>query len=273
MNNTWKKSPAGAAETALQPTEYEQLRAQLENSEHKVQALIDSNDDMRSEISRLATMVNKLVNENVHLRTGCLNNNTDGSSPTHSAVYANSRHSGGGGSSSSLSGSGPAPGEILARGSPGPKQPPPPPPLRTTAVTSIYDQPNTRSPSRQQQQQQLFAGSGPQSLPGYGAVGRPLFVGRPPQPPSYGGPVSFSHYNSGSFDEYDVRGSGSASLPPPYSHEYAVVGGMGSAGSTGMGSLLSSPTYVDLLPSQEEVVRRTEAITRCIQVINLLFTP
>jgi hypothetical protein len=86
-------------------------------------------------------------------------------------------------------------------------------------------------------------------------------MGRPPQPP-YGTPLSFSQYNPGSFDDYDAR-SGSTSLPP-YSHEYAVVGGMG-GGSTGMGSLLSSPTYVDLLPSQEEVVRRTEAITRCIQ--------
>ena len=29
-----------------------QLKAQLDTSEHKVQALIDSNDDMRSEIAR-----------------------------------------------------------------------------------------------------------------------------------------------------------------------------------------------------------------------------
>jgi hypothetical protein len=263
-NNTWKKPGI----ESLHPSEYEQLRAQLENSELKVQALIDSNDDMRCEISRLASMVNKLVSENMHLRT---TGGPNDASPTHSAVYnnSNSRHSGGGGSSSSLSGSGPPPvggGEILARGSPGPKQPPPPPPLRTTAVTSIYDQPTTRSPSRQQQQ--VFAGSGPASLPGYGAVGRPLFIGRPPQAPSsinYGPPVSFSQYNSGSFDDYDMRASGSTSLPP-YSHEYAVVGGLGAGGgSTGMASLLSSPTYVDLLPSQEEVVRRTEAITRCIQ--------
>ena len=256
-NSTWKKP--------LHLSEYEQLRTQLENSEHKVQALIDSNDDMRCEISRLATMVNKLVSENINLRNNTQVGISAEGSPTHSAIY-NSRHSGGGGSSSSLSGSVPLAGEILARGSPGPKQPPPPPPLRTTAVTSIYDQPCTRSPSRQQQ---IFTGgSGPASLPGnYGPVGRPIFPGRPPQPPSsggYGPPVSFTNYNSGSFDDYDARASGSASLPP-YSHEYAVVGGLGGGGSTGIASLLSSPTYVDLLPSQEEVVRRTEAITRCIQ--------
>ena len=259
-NNAWKKPEV----TALQSTEYEQLRAQLENSEHKVQALIDSNDDMRCEISRLATMVNKLMNENLLLRNSAIGHNAE-ASPTHSAVYNNnsgSRHSGGGGSSSSLSGSVPSAGEMLARGSPGPKQPPPPPPLRTTAVTSIYDQPTTRSPSRHQHQ--VYTNSGPASLPGnYGAANRPPVLGRPPQP-SFGAPVSFTQFNSGSFEaDYDVRGSGSSSLPP-YSHEYAVVGGIGS-GSTGMGSLLSSPTYVDLLPSQEEVVRRTEAITRCIQ--------
>ena len=31
---------------------FHQLKAQLDNSEHKVQALIDSNDDMRNEIAR-----------------------------------------------------------------------------------------------------------------------------------------------------------------------------------------------------------------------------
>lgn len=269
-NNAWRKPES--APTTLQSAEYEQLRAQLENSEQKVQALIDSNDDMRGEINRLAGMVGKLMNENLLLRNSSIAAATAGvannaeSSPTHSAVYNNtgSRHSGGGGSSSSLSGSVPSTGEMLARGSPGPKQPPPPPPLRTTAVTSIYDQPITRSPSRQQPQQ-VYSNSGPASLPGnYGAVHRPV-VGRPPQPP-YGPPLSFGQYNHGNFDDYDARASGSASLPP-FSHEYAVVGGMGGGGgsSTGMGSLLSSPTYVDLLPSQEEVVRRTEAITRCIQ--------
>jgi len=62
---------------------------------------------------------------------------------------------------------------------------------------------------------------------------------------SSGGFGHYPLYQSESFDDYDVRMSGSASLPP-YSHEYAVVGG----GSTGMASILSSPTYVDLLPSQ-----------------------
>ena len=260
-NSIWKKP-----ETTLQISEYKQLRAQLENSEHKVQALIDSNDDMKCKISRLATMVNKLVSENINLQNNTqVGNNAEGS-PTHLAVYSNSRHSGGGGSNSSLSVSVLLAGEALTRNSHGSKQPPPPPPLRTTAVTSIYDQPCTRSPSRQQQM--FKGGSGPASLPGnYGTVGRPIFPGRPPQPPSsigYGPPMSFAQYNSGSLDDYESLVSGSASLPP-YSHEYAVVDVLGCSGSSGMASLLSTPTYVDLLPSQEEVVRRTEAITRCIQ--------
>ena len=43
----------------------------------------------------------------------------------------------------------------------------------------------------------------------------------------------------------------------PPSYEYAVIGGGGSGGVTGISD--------NNLPSQEEVVRRTEAITRCIQ--------
>ena len=41
-------------------SEFLVLKQQLENSEQRVQALIDSNDDMRSEISRLSSMVNKV---------------------------------------------------------------------------------------------------------------------------------------------------------------------------------------------------------------------
>ena len=63
-NNTWKKPGI----ESLHPSEYEQLRAQLENSEQKVQALIDSNDDMRCEISRLASMVNKAEKQHQQLQ-------------------------------------------------------------------------------------------------------------------------------------------------------------------------------------------------------------
>ena len=55
--------------------EFKQLKSQLENSELKVQHLIDSNDDMRSEISRLTSTVNKLIEENKTLRVSV--------SPTH----------------------------------------------------------------------------------------------------------------------------------------------------------------------------------------------
>lgn len=114
---------------------------QLENSEQKVQALIDSNDDMRSEITRLATIVNKLVNENLHLKGGnghetfrlvkvavlktkftpffvAMGNEV---SPTHSAIsnnVTNSRHSG---SNSSLAGltQNQITADMYARASPG----------------------------------------------------------------------------------------------------------------------------------------------------------
>lgn len=55
-------------------SEYYALKQQLESSEQRVQALIDSNDDMRQEISRLSSMVNKLVNENHVLRSSSVEN-------------------------------------------------------------------------------------------------------------------------------------------------------------------------------------------------------
>ncbi|XP_040577095.1 ARF GTPase-activating protein GIT2 [Lepeophtheirus salmonis] len=48
--------------------DYIKLKTQLESSELRVQHLIDSNDDMRSEIARLTTTVNKLILENKNLR-------------------------------------------------------------------------------------------------------------------------------------------------------------------------------------------------------------
>jgi len=55
---------AASAATAIRPNEYNALKAQLESSEEKVQRLIESNDDMRTEIARLSVTVNKLVSEN-----------------------------------------------------------------------------------------------------------------------------------------------------------------------------------------------------------------
>ena len=103
-------------------------------------------------------------------------------------------------------------------------------------------------------------------------AGRPNIV--PTQSPIPSGSTSlstFSPYDGAYVGNYDydpssanasglIRNSGpppGSSLPyslPPQtnqSYEYAVIGGGG--GST------------DCLPTQEEVVRRTEAITRCIQ--------
>ena len=42
-------------------SDYALLKEQLENSERKVQALIASNDDMRSELAKLQSTVEKLV--------------------------------------------------------------------------------------------------------------------------------------------------------------------------------------------------------------------
>ena len=59
----------GGGSSSVHSSEFLVLKQQLENSEQRVQALIDSNDDMRGEISRLSSMVNKLVNENHSLRS------------------------------------------------------------------------------------------------------------------------------------------------------------------------------------------------------------
>merc|ERR1712008_257630 len=56
-----ESSAAGPLTTISHSSEYYALKQQLENSEFRVQALIDSNVDMRHEISRLSVMVNKLV--------------------------------------------------------------------------------------------------------------------------------------------------------------------------------------------------------------------
>ena len=298
-------------------SEFKQLKTQLDHSEQKVQALIDSNDDMRTEIAKLTQTVNLLVGENANLRMVSTTNTSLSSSALsncpkgspHMQQYSQGQYNNN--NISSLSTVAPnsistvplssTSNDILnqqsnnTRGSPGPKQPPPPPPIRTGTV-SMYEVP------RPQSRTGSAAGSsssgtiasngsvgGPTSLPNTGGsnymtlqqrgpyAGRPNVVPMPPQSsiqgsmPSQNSLSTFSPYDGTYVGNYDydpninpgnkngpsgggVGGTGlHYSLPQqPPSYEYAVIGG---------GSNITENN----LPSQEEVVRRTEAITRCIQ--------
>lgn len=62
------KSLAAADREPAPPPDYAVLKEQLESSEKKVQALIASNDDMRSELAKLQSTVQKLVNDNKSLQ-------------------------------------------------------------------------------------------------------------------------------------------------------------------------------------------------------------
>ena len=185
----------GTTTSISHSSEYYALKQQLESSEHRVQALIDSNDDMRTEISRLSTMVNKLVNENHSLRHHSIVDNVENEYATPTAVKAT------------------------------------PPP----APSPYFDR---RPP--------VVSSTGP-------------FIG------GNGGPTSLpANFNSGlartsaatpPFTSHRLGGGqGFLSEDDFFSHEVIPSTASPASGSTGSG-----------LPSQEEVVRRTEAITRCIQ--------
>ena len=82
------KSLAAADREPAQAAEYAVLKEQLESSEKKVQALIASNDDMRSELSKLQSTVQKLVNDNKTLQRVSMSPshgaNVNNDSPQHS---------------------------------------------------------------------------------------------------------------------------------------------------------------------------------------------
>merc|ERR1719192_1265536 len=67
-----------AADREIQPAEFCALKEQLECSEKKVQALIASNDDMRSELAKLQSTVKKLVQDNKDLQRSSM-------SPSHTS--------------------------------------------------------------------------------------------------------------------------------------------------------------------------------------------
>eukprot|EP00096_Caligus_rogercresseyi_P012848 TRINITY_DN5514_c0_g1_i1.p1 TRINITY_DN5514_c0_g1~~TRINITY_DN5514_c0_g1_i1.p1 ORF type:complete len:725 (+),score=241.13 TRINITY_DN5514_c0_g1_i1:39-2213(+) len=67
--------------------DYFKLKTQLESSELRVQHLIDSNDDMRSEIARLTSTVNKLILENKSLRVSPIHSKYEDTSVRSLSMY------------------------------------------------------------------------------------------------------------------------------------------------------------------------------------------
>ena len=212
-------------------SEYFALKQQLENSEHRVQALIDSNDDMRNEVYRLSNMVNKLVNENHVLRN---------SGRAASPALANSSTTS---SNNPVENDYATPHPVAAVSMPTK----PLPPVRSTTTTmTMFDQ------------QQRQSSSGPNSLPVYMSPA-------PSNHPHYNQPGSGGGGGS-SFTQlppsYEEAEKSSSSLPLTSDFFSGIGSGLGGS-SSGAGIGLNNG--LNGLPSQEEVVRRTEAITRCIQ--------
>lgn len=228
-------------------SEYFALKQQLENSEHRVQALIDSNDDMRNEVYRLSTMVNKLVNENHVLR-----NSGRAASPVVAVATA---------ANSSTTSNNPVENDY-ATPHPVVSSTKPLPPVRSTTTTmTMFDQQQRQS-------------SGPNSLPVYMSPAPP--VSSSPSTASSNHPYynqpssgsSFGHQLPPSYEEAE-KSSSSLPLTSDFFTSSSVGGGLGLGGSSSGGGLglnnSCSGNALNGLPSQEEVVRRTEAITRCIQ--------
>jgi len=278
---------------------FHQLKAQLDNSEHKVQALIDSNDDMRNEIARLTDTVNKLVEENQSLKL----HPPGGHHQYHSLPFnANSASPPGGGGEQHYASVGPpanaATASPVRRASPGPgggKQAPPAPPLRSGQTVSMYERPVSRgssggggAPGLQQQPQQQQPLSLPSVQPGGGSF---MTLHHPPsrqQPPGspfsgtnssgssrlaaaasspaskHSAMASFSPMGPSSCHPDDQAVKGSLHPPPPYNSSTLSL----PPTTTGLPTYPITSNKFDFsnnLPGQEEVVRRTEAITRCIQ--------
>ena len=227
-----ESSAAGPLTTISHSSEYYALKQQLENSEFRVQALIDSNGDMRHEISRLSVMVNKLVNENHVLRSN-----------SHEAMDFM-----------------PVENEYATPQTLATQFVKPPPPVRstttsvtTTTATNLFEPQRPRPPPSSVG----TGGSGPTSLPVYvaataSAAAASAAVNNARHSTPYQG--------GGSYLIEDEASHGSASLPVS-GHDF-----FNSTASSTSGS-------ATCLPSQEEVVRRTEAITRCIQELVIISHP
>jgi len=221
------KSLAAADRESSQVSDYAVLKEQLESSEKKVQALIASNDDMRSELAQLQSTVQKLVNDNKTLQRVSM-------SPSHAAnVNDSPQHS----THMLLRGEG-IPYADGRSGSP-------------HAATHSSPLRSPQSPgSRAQSMYEYRDGrgnfsTGPTSLPGPGANYMNVGSGNSPRNVVASRRDSieqnYARYPSGGYD-------GPHSLPYTLGQQYQ-----------------DGTVYQEVLPSQEEVVRRTEAITRCIQ--------
>ena len=182
---------------------------------------------MRGEISRLSVMVNKLVNENHALRgtTG----HESMMQPETENEYA-------------------TPQTIVPHFS---VKPPPPVRSNTTSVTTTATN--------------LFEAQRPRPLPssgvggaggnGSGPTSLPVYVAGAVTSGSNPAAVNNARHSTpyqGSYLIEDEATHGSASLPVS-GHDFFQSSASNSSGTA------------TCLPSQEEVVRRTEAITRCIQ--------
>jgi hypothetical protein len=225
-----ESSAAGPLTTISHSSEYYALKQQLENSEFRVQALIDSNGDMRHEISRLSVMVNKLVNENHNLRSN-----------SHESMDFM-----------------PVENEYATPQTLATHFVKPPPPVRstttsvtTTTATNLFEPQRPRPPTSSVG----TGGSGPTSLPVYVAATASAAASA-----VNNARHSTPYQAGGSYLIEDEASHGSASLPVS-GHDF-----FNSTASSTSGS-------ATCLPSQEEVVRRTEAITRCIQELVIISHP
>lgn len=211
-----------AADREVQSEQFSALKEQLDHSEKKVQALIASNDDMRSELAKLNSTVQRLVHDNKELQRSSLSPPHSHDSPQHAPLL---RGQGEGASYEGCS----SPHPQLPASHASPLRSPQSPGSRSHSMYE-YREPNSRPPT------------GPTSLPG----------------PSNYSPRSFPRRDSFNTSTYPyppqpTYGDGHSSHSLPFSFQ-------GAAAPYG-----DSTVYQEVLPSQEEVVRRTEAITRCIQ--------
>merc|ERR1719295_2221093 len=75
-----------AADREVQSEQFSALKEQLDHSEKKVQALIASNDDMRSELAKLNSTVQRLVHDNKELQRSSLSPPHSHDSPQHAPL-------------------------------------------------------------------------------------------------------------------------------------------------------------------------------------------
>jgi len=220
-----KSLAAADREVQVEASEFSALKEQLECSEKKVQALIASNDDMRSELAKLQSTVKKLVLDNKELHRASM-------SPSHTSSYTTgaSSHESPQHRYTDIRAASPQ----IANSHGSPVRSPQSPGSRSH---SMYEY---RGDSR----------SGPTSMPGPGSSY--MTVGSQGSPRNYAGSRRDSYeqagYNVGNRFNSGYNESGTHSLPFTFHNNYS-----------------DATHYQEVLPSQEEVVRRTEAITRCIQ--------